>query len=96
LADISYNAQAALSLAKIDPKNRVATENYFKVVSENNKISELKTNTMARSRFDKPPEIGTEGSPIRSKKLAGNRLPVRLDLMVDSPDRAMKKLELPP
>lgn len=83
-------------MAKIDPKDRVATENYFKVLTENEKIMHMKTDTMARSRFDKAPEIGAEGSPIRSKKTAGNRLPVNLDLMMDSPESAMRKLQLPP
>ena len=83
-------------MAKIDPKDRVATENYFKVLGENKKIETLKDGTMARSRFDKPPEIGAEGSPVRNKKTAGNRLPVNLDLITDSPEKAMRKLELPP
>ena len=83
-------------MAHIDPVDRVATENYFKVLTENENISHMKTDTMARSRFDKAPEIGAEGSPIRNKKTAGNRLPVNLDLMMDSPEAAMRKLQLPP
>ena len=56
----------------------------------------MKSDTMARSRFDKPPEIGAEGSPARNKKTAGNRLPINVDLIMESPEKAMKKLELPP
>jgi len=48
---------------------------------------------MARSRFDKPAEIGEAGSPIRGgKKFAGNRLPVKIDLDTESPSKAIRGL----
>jgi hypothetical protein len=57
----------------------------------------MKTDTLARSRFDKKVEIGEAGSPLRGgKKMAGNRLPVKIDLDNESPGKAIRKLELPP
>lgn len=51
---------------------------------------------MSRSRFDKPSQITDGGSPLRGgKKMAGNRLPVRVDLDTESPAKAIRSLELP-
>jgi len=97
LAHVSYNAKEALAKAIIKPEDRVATAKYFEVLSQNEQIASMKTKSMARSRFDKKVEIGEAGSPIRGgKKMAGNRLPVRIDLDNESPGKAIKKLELPP
>jgi hypothetical protein len=91
LADVSYNTAAALGRAKLDSQKRIADESYFKVLTDNQRSANLKTGTMARSRFDKAPEIGAEGSPIRGgRKMAGNRLPVRVDLDNESPEKAMR------
>lgn len=97
LAHVSYNAKDALKKAIIQPEHRVATAKYFEVLTQNEQIASMKTNSLARSRFDKKVEIGEAGSPVRGgKKMAGNRLPVKVDLDNESPAKAIKKLELPP
>lgn len=71
----------------------MASEKYFEILTQNERISHLKTESMARSRFDKPAEIGEAGSPIRGgKKFAGNRLPVKIDLDTESPSKAIRGL----
>jgi len=56
-----------INIARIDPKHRVADEDYFRVVKESKIMASLKKvqneKTMARTRFDEkePATIGARG-----------------------------------